>query len=163
MAVTGQEEAAERLAGRVRSIAPGQVIELGRIDVRAIAAYNTSKRDPAGAPFHPRDAGWVGYELRIGGERLYHSGDTVVYEGMVERLRPFNVDLAILPINGKVGNMGGRDAARLAHDIGAKLVIPCHYEMFEFNTASPDEFARECERLGQPCRVLRAGERLTRA
>jgi hypothetical protein len=32
--------------------------------------------------------------------------------------------------------------------------------MFEFNTASPDEFVRECERLGQAHRVLRAGERL---
>jgi hypothetical protein len=33
--------------------------------------------------------------------------------------------------------------------------------MFEFNTASPDEFVETCARLGQPCRVLRAGERLT--
>jgi hypothetical protein len=33
--------------------------------------------------------------------------------------------------------------------------------MFEFNTAPPDEFVRECERIGQPCRVLRAGERLS--
>jgi hypothetical protein len=35
-----------------------------------------------------------------------------------------------------------------------------HVEMFEFNTASPDLFVAECGRLGQPCRVLRAGERL---
>jgi hypothetical protein len=39
------------------------------------------------------------------------------------------------------------------------MVIPCHYEMFEFNTASPDEFVREAERLRQPYRVLGCGER----
>ena len=43
--------------------------------------------------------------------------------------------------------------------IGAKLVIPCHYDMFEFNTATPDEFVAECQRLGQPYRVLKLGER----
>ena len=51
---------AERLAGQVRSIAPGEALELGRIDVRAIAAYNTSKRDPSGNLFHPRESGSVG-------------------------------------------------------------------------------------------------------
>src|ERR687885_2012476 len=59
---------AERLSGSVRSIAPGETVEIGRIDVRAIAAYNTSKRNPDGEPFHPREAGGVGYELRILGE-----------------------------------------------------------------------------------------------
>jgi hypothetical protein len=38
-------------------------------------------------------------------------------------------------------------------------VIPCHFEMFEFNTASPDEFVGTCKKLGQRHRVLRAGER----
>ena len=37
--------------------------------------------------------------------------------------------------------------------------MPCHYDMFVFNTASPDPFVDECERLGQPYRVVRAGER----
>jgi len=104
---------------------------------------------------------YLGYIVRAGPWTLYHSGDTVVYPGMVEHLRPHAIDIAILPINGKLGNMNGRDAARLAKDINAKLVIPCHYDMFEFNTASPDEFVAECRRLGQPCRVLQQGERFT--
>ena len=36
-----------------------------------------------------------------------------------------------------------------------------HFEQFEFNTEPPDAFVAACERLGQPYRVLRAGERLT--
>jgi hypothetical protein len=37
-----------------------------------------------------------------------------------------------------------------------------HYEMFAFNTAPPDAFAAEAARVGQPCRVLRCGERWRR-
>ena len=38
------------------------------------------------------------------------------------------------------------------------MVIPCHYEMFEFNTASPEAFVAEAEQRGQPYCVLRNGE-----
>ena len=105
---------------------------------------------------------YLGYVFRVGPFSVYHSGDTVVYPGMAERIAEFPIDLAILPINAKVGNMCGAEAARLGKEIGANLVVPCHYEMFEFNTADPrEQFVPECERLGQPFKVLRAGERLT--
>jgi L-ascorbate metabolism protein UlaG (beta-lactamase superfamily) len=103
----------------------------------------------------------LGYVVHLGPLVVYHSGDTVVYDGMADVLRPFNVDVALLPINGKVGNMGGADAARLAKEIEAGQVIPCHYNMFAFNTTDPrEQFIPECERLGQQYRVLQAGERL---
>jgi L-ascorbate metabolism protein UlaG (beta-lactamase superfamily) len=109
--------------------------------------------------------GFMGYVVKAGRWTVYHSGDTVLYDGMVERLEKFNIDVALLPINGRsparrvAGNLDGREAAQLARMIGAGVVIPCHYEMFEFNTASPAQFVRECENLGQPYKVLRAGER----
>ena len=56
------------------------------------------------------------------------------------------------------GNLNGVEAATLAHEIGAQMVIPCHYEMFEFNTASPEAFVAEAERRDQPFCVLRNGE-----
>lgn len=144
------------LVARLTGIDAGQVVRLRDIEFHAIAAAHPAlERDPAGR------CKCLGYVARHGGFSLYHSGDTVVYPGMVEALRPLAVDVAILPINGKVGNMGGADAAWLAKEIGAKVVIPCHYEMFEFNTASPTEFVAECERLGQRYRVLKCGERFT--
>src|SRR5262249_41410357 len=114
------------------------------------------------------DAGrhcFLGYVVEAGPWRLYHSGDTVLYPGMEQGLKRWPIDVALLPINGDrperrvAGNLDGAQAARLAHDIGAGVVIPCHYEMFEFNTASPDEFRRSAAALGQPCQILRAGER----
>jgi hypothetical protein len=38
-------------------------------------------------------------------------------------------------------------------------VIPCHFEMFEFNTASPAEFSKVARQIGLKHAVLRAGER----
>ena len=110
---------------------------------------------------------YAGFVASVGPFRIYHSGDTVRFPGMAGRLRPLGVDLAFLPINGRAperrvsGNLDGVEAAKLAHDIGARCVVPCHYELFEFNTASPAPFIAECARLGQRCAVLRAGERLT--
>src|ERR687887_553908 len=114
---------AERLTGQVHSIAPGEVLELGRIDVRAVAAYNTSKRDAAGNPFHPREAGWVGYELRIGGERLYHSGDTDVIPEMDEVA---GVDVALLAVSG-VYVMTPSEAAEAARRIQPRVAVPMHW------------------------------------
>ncbi len=124
------------------------------------AAHNRVERDASGK------CHCLGYIIRCGPWTLYHSGDTLLHPGLAEKLRAFApIDVALLPINGNkperrvAGNLDGAEAAQLAHAIGARCVIPCHYEMFEFNTADPRElFIPECERLGQPYRVLRAGE-----
>ena len=84
---------------------------------------------------------------------------------MEQKLQAWPIDVALLPINGDfperrvAGNLNGAEAANLAKEIGARIVIPCHFDMFQFNTASPDEFIRTCEQIGQPYRVLRCGER----
>ena len=135
-------------------------IDVGDITITAVpAAHETVERDAAGRCL------FLGYVLQLGPWTIYHSGDTVLYDGMAERLRPYAPDIALLPINGRAperrvaGNLDGPEAARLARDIAASLVIPCHYDMFIFNTASPGAFVAEAERLQQPYAVLRNGER----
>jgi L-ascorbate metabolism protein UlaG (beta-lactamase superfamily) len=69
-----------------------------------------------------------------------------------------------MPINGRLparrvtGNFWGREAAQFARDIRARVVIPMHYEMFEFNTETPEEFVTNCQQLRQPHYVMRCGE-----
>jgi len=110
---------------------------------------------------------YLGYVIEAGPWTIYHSGDTRLFDDMEAWLRRRPIDLALLPINGDLperrvaGNLSGVEAATLAHQIDAKMAIPCHFDMFEFNTASPDEFVETAKRLGQPCRVLKAGERYT--
>jgi L-ascorbate metabolism protein UlaG (beta-lactamase superfamily) len=138
----------------------GSTIELSGIRFSGVAcAHETVERDEQGR------AKFLSYVLQFGDWTLYHSGDTLRYEGMAEKLRSFAVDVALLPINGRAperrvaGNLSGPEAAQLAHDIGAKLAIPCHFDMFEFNTATPDAFVETCGHLEQPFKVLRCGER----
>jgi len=143
-----------------RGLDAGQFTTVGGFKIHAVPAAHEDLEKDANDRHR-----FLGYVVEVGRWFVYHSGDTVLYDGMVDRLRHWPIDVALLPINGRVaerrtaGNLWGREAAQLAKDLGARLVIPCHYEMFEFNTVTPDEFVTGCKHLNQPHRVLRAGER----
>ncbi len=125
------------------------------------AAHNTIERDELG------QCRFMGYVVEIGPYTLYHAGDTLWYDGIVETLRPFGVDVAFLPINGNrperrvAGNLNADEAARLGHKIGAELVIPHHYDLFAFNTADPADFVTACQQYKTPNRVMQLGERIS--
>jgi L-ascorbate metabolism protein UlaG (beta-lactamase superfamily) len=124
--LVGPAAVAERVSGKVHRIGPGETIddELVRgLHISAVAAYNTSKRDADGNPFHPRDAGWVGYELNVRGERLYHSGDTDV---IPEMDTVTGVDVALLPVSG-VYVMTAQEAAEAARRIQPRVAVPMHW------------------------------------
>jgi L-ascorbate metabolism protein UlaG (beta-lactamase superfamily) len=147
-----------------RGLDAGQFTSASGFKIHAVpAAHEHLERDGHG--LHR----FLGYVVEFGGGFVYHSGDTVLYDGMEEWLRRWPIDVALLPINGRAperrvaGNLRGSEAAQLSKEIGARLVIPCHYEMFEFNTATPDEFVAECQGLDQPYRLLRAGQRWSSA
>src|SRR5918993_2538710 len=123
------------------------------------AAHNTIERDEHGR------CKFMGYVVQFGEFKVYHSGDTLWYPDIVQWLKPFDVDIAFLPINGNdpsrgvAGNLNGEEAARLGTEIRARLVIPHHYDLFAFNTADPSHFAQESQRYGQPYKVLQLGEK----
>jgi L-ascorbate metabolism protein UlaG (beta-lactamase superfamily) len=157
--------AAKRLrvgADRLTVIDDGESVDCRSFRVHAIpAAHETIERDELGR------CRFLGFVVEFGNGAIYHSGDTVLYAQLAERLRAWRIDVALLPINGRAperrvaGNLWGHEAARLAKEIGARWVVPCHYDMFEFNTEPPDEFVATCRAINQPYRVLECGERLT--
>jgi L-ascorbate metabolism protein UlaG (beta-lactamase superfamily) len=147
---------------RLTEIDVGESIEVAGFTFHAVpAAHEALDTDTQGRHLY------IGLVIEAGGVTTYHSGDTLRYDGMAERLRAWDIDIAILPINGRdprrgvAGNLSGPQAVELGRDIGADVVVPCHYEMFEFNTAPPDEFASFACGAGQGQRVLKCGERLT--
>ena len=159
-----REEAIRRLgasaANRFVEMDDGQSLRIGDLEIHAIAsAHNKIERDDSGR------CRFLGYVIKWEGTTIYHSGDTLWHEQLVPSLQRFQIDLALLPINGDrperrvAGNLDGKQAAQLAHAVGARCVVPCHCDMFEFNTASPDGFLAECRRLNQLCHILRNGER----
>jgi len=125
------------------------------------AKHNEIERDENG------NCKYMGYVIEFGKNKIYHSGDTLLFDGMVDTLRPFTVDVAILPINGNkperkvAGNLDCKEAAELGKAIGAGCVIPCHYDMFTFNTADVSDFIIEAEKIGQPYKVLKGGGHFT--
>jgi L-ascorbate metabolism protein UlaG (beta-lactamase superfamily) len=144
---------------RLVEIDAGEALTVGNVELHGIpAAHNTVERDEEGR------CRFLGYVARINGTSVYHSGDTLWHEGLVGALAPLRPSVALVPINGNrperrvAGNLDGREAAMLAHEIGATIAVPHHFDMFEFNTAPPEEFEACCRELGQKYRTLRNGE-----
>jgi L-ascorbate metabolism protein UlaG (beta-lactamase superfamily) len=137
----------------------GQSVTVKGVTFHGIpAAHNEIDRNELG------QCKYMGYVIEIGGKKIYHSGDTLLFDGMADLLRPFRLDLALLPINGNdptrgvAGNLSIDEAIQLGKDIEAKLVVPCHYDMFTFNTADPKEFSAKAGVAGLNHRVLSIGE-----
>jgi L-ascorbate metabolism protein UlaG (beta-lactamase superfamily) len=108
----------------------------------------------------------IGFIVEVGGRTIYHSGDCLMYNGLAECLKHWKIDIAFLPINGRdpsrgvPGNFDSRSAASLGKAIDAGMVIPCHYEMFEFNTVPTQGFAEAAESIGLKYHLLKCSERL---
>ena len=139
-----------------------QSTKIGGFQVSAVpAAHKELEQDKNG------NHRYLGYLIEFDDWTVYHSGDTMLYDGIVDILKSWSIDVAILPINGSVparrvaGNLDGKEAIELAKSIGAKLVIPCHYQMFTFNTVSTELFVKSAETTGQVYQLLQAGERWT--
>jgi L-ascorbate 6-phosphate lactonase len=130
--------------------------------VRALpAAHEGLDTDDAGRHLY------LSFVVEADGVRLYHSGDGVIYEGLIEALGPGPFDVLFLPINGRdpargvPGNMSAAEAAWLAAQLRPRFLVPHHYDMFTFNTVPVSAFEAEARTLpaGVTPRVLRCGER----
>ena len=140
----------------------GQSVTVSGVTLHGVpAAHNELTVDEKGQHLY------MGFVAEIGPYKVYHSGDTLWYDGIVETLAPFGVDLAFLPINGNkperrvAGNLSPDEAALLGRRIGAKLVIPHHYDLFAFNTANPIDFVNACNRESTPNKVMQLGGKVT--
>jgi L-ascorbate metabolism protein UlaG (beta-lactamase superfamily) len=137
----------------------GQTIEHKGFKITGLpAAHNTVERDEKG------QCKFMGYLVQFYNFALYHSGDTLWFDGLDELLKPHAVDIAFLPINGNkperrvAGNLNAEEAALLGKAIGARLVIPHHYHLFEFNSEDPVRFEEQCREHGVKFKVLEIGE-----
>jgi L-ascorbate 6-phosphate lactonase len=150
--VVGQVTGAGLPAGRVRGAAPGQELALGDavvVPVKARHGVHVADAYTFGEELSGGACRYLGYVISIGGCRVYHAGDTVDYPELADRLRELDVELALLPVNGRdaqreamdiVGNLDPAEAADLAARAGVAAVVPMHYEMFPFNLGDPGRF-----------------------
>lgn len=149
---------ADRLAGTDA----GRSMDVAGFRIRAVpSAHEQIDRDAAGRHLY------LGYVIECEGLRLYHSGDSLAYEGLQGELGPGPFDMLFLPINGRdpargvPGNMTAGEAVDLAAMIRPRFVVPHHYDMFTFNTVPIEVFEVEARRLPPwvGSKILRCGER----
>lgn len=85
----------------------------------------------------------VGYILYFGKFKFCHLGDTLVYDGLEEKID--RADVAFIPVNGRdyfrnkldiLGNIDANEAARLAKKSKIKLFVPMHHDLYEVNGES---------------------------
>jgi L-ascorbate metabolism protein UlaG (beta-lactamase superfamily)/protein-tyrosine-phosphatase len=146
-------------ADRLVLIDAGETVELGGVRCTATpSAHEEMTRTEAGFLY-------LGYVLSGGGVTLWHSGDTIPWEGQTEWLAPFQVDLTLLPVNGRdaqraangvPGNLTLAEAMALTDAIGARAMIAHHFGLFDFNTLDPVEGQRLIDTLPHRAEVTLA-------
>jgi L-ascorbate metabolism protein UlaG (beta-lactamase superfamily) len=149
-------------AGRSTGLVAGGAVAHAGFTLRAVpSAHEALDRDAQGRHLY------LGYVIETEGLRLYHSGDSLVYDGLADWLGPATFDVLFLPVNGRdpargvAGNMSAAEAVALAAQVRPRYLVPHHYDMFTFNTIPIAQFDAEARALpaGVAARVLRCGER----
>ncbi|MBN2349531.1 MAG: MBL fold metallo-hydrolase [Bacteroidales bacterium] len=106
------------------------------------AAHEEVKTNQAGEHL------FLGYIISLNNLNIYHSGDCLPFDGLAELLSDKNIDIAILPINGRdkfrknngvPGNFTFTEALELCRIANIKHMVASHFGMFDFNTISDTE------------------------
>jgi L-ascorbate metabolism protein UlaG (beta-lactamase superfamily) len=102
----------------------GGTVELDWGSVKLVPAWHTSTT-PKGTVNVP-----AGLIVKMGGKTIYHLGDTALFSDLALNAQSAGgVDVALMCIGGHY-TMDRHDAVQAARLIGAKQVIPCHYNTF---------------------------------
>lgn len=133
-----------KVPGQVRAIAVGQAVQVGDVRVEAVPSYNTNK------PNHPKEHGNVGYVVEVGGQRIYHAGDTDVIPEMAD----VRCDVALLPVGGTY-TMNAREAAQALSQIRPKTAVPMHWGGLVGSQEDAERFKRDAPQ-GVEVVILRA-------
>jgi len=131
---------AQKLKGNVRVVKPGDSITVLGIPIEAVPAYNVSKFRSPGAPFHPKESGHVGFIFTVGGQRIYHAGDTDV----IPEMDDIEADIALLPVGGTY-TMTADEAAQAANRIKPQVAIPMHHSAIVGSIKDAQRFSDLCE------------------
>jgi L-ascorbate metabolism protein UlaG (beta-lactamase superfamily) len=122
--------AAAKLAGRVRTLAPGESCVVDGVSIEAVAAYNTNKE------FHPLAKQWLGFVITLDGVRIYHAGDT----DHIQEMAGIRADIAMLPVSGTYV-MTAEEAVQAALSIRPQVAIPMHFAAIVGTDGDAERFA----------------------
>ena len=114
----------------------GGTIEFEGGWVRLVPAWHTAT-SPKGTVHMP-----AGLVISLGGTVVYHLGDTALFSDLALPGKRDSIDVALMCIGGHY-TMDRHDAVVAAELVGAKTVIPCHYDTFPPIETDAAAFAKE--------------------
>jgi L-ascorbate metabolism protein UlaG (beta-lactamase superfamily) len=131
----------------------GGTVALEWGSVKLVPAWHTSTT-PKGTVNTP-----AGLIVKMGGKTIYHLGDTALFSDLALNARSVGgVDIALMCIGGHY-TMDRHDAVEAVRLIGARQVIPCHYDTFPPIETDAQAFKSEVEAQGgSEAIVLAPGE-----
>lgn len=134
----------------------GGTITLDGITITMTPALHSSRIDDATVAGNAGVA--VGFVVRMDGVCVYHAGDTALFTDMNLIGDLYHPDVALLPIGGRY-TMGTSEAMMAANFVGAKTVIPIHYNTWDRIAADPVSFKTALERTTDlTVKILKPGE-----
>ncbi|MCS7254148.1 MAG: MBL fold metallo-hydrolase [Armatimonadota bacterium] len=125
--------------GKRLQVAPGQVHDIGAMNLRVVPAYNIIRT------FHPKKVGGVGYVITLSGVKIYHAGDTdhiTEMEGLV------GIDVALLPVSGTYV-MDAKEAANAVKAFKPRIAVPMHYGEIVGSKSDALQFKEYAEKITQ--------------
>jgi len=124
-----------KVSGNVKTLVPGQSMDVDGIKIEAVPAYNLNKH------FHPKENKWMGVVITINGQRIYHAGDT---DSIPEMYGLKDIDIAFLPVSGTYV-MTAEEAAGAANRINPKVAVPMHYGAIVGTKEDAEKFKKLCK------------------
>jgi L-ascorbate metabolism protein UlaG (beta-lactamase superfamily) len=104
------------LSGNIKTVKPGDKIEIQNGMIEAVSAYNINKS------FHQKSNNWVGFIVTIDGKKIYYAGDT----DFIPEMEGITADIVLVPVGG-VFTMTAEEAAQAVNIIKPQVAIPIHY------------------------------------
>ena len=100
----------------------------------------------------------AGLVVHLGGRTVYHLGDTALFSDLQLVGRRQDIDVALVCIGGHY-TMDRHDAAAAAELVGARQVIPCHYDTFPPIETDAEAFKSDVEsRTSSSVAILQPGD-----
>jgi len=143
---------------RKLGIEPSRIQELIAGESRSLGPFTLTATQAVHSDYYA-----VGLIVQTLENCVYLSGDTLSFKTLgehVKQLAQTELDIVLICINGRLGNMTLDEAVNMVGELQPRLAIPMHYGLFAENTVDPQPFVEKCKALGVAAQTLTPGASL---
>ena len=148
----------DEMGKRVRAMRPGDTFQVDDVRITAVMAHHPG---PRYGLFAKADGNALGYVIETPAATIFYSGDTDYFSGFSAVGWKYDIDIAVLNVN---GHLAGTDATRAAWALKTARVVPTHWGGYKYWIRGGNKRPRDRETiepiLGDRYHVLEVGESL---